>query len=128
MTKKSNKIFLEKLSFAEEQAMQAIWQLNGGFVKELLNHLDDSKLPYTTLASTVKNLEKKGYIKGVKYANAYRYESVVPEEQYKTLFMKNFVSDYFKNSYKELVSFFAKEEKITAEDLKDIVRMIEKEE
>ncbi len=118
----------EKLSLQEEQAMQTIWQRNGGFVKEILDELPDPKPPYTTLASTLKNLEKKAYVQAVKYANAYRYEPLIAEEEYKKMFMKSFVSSYFRDSYKELVSFFAKDEKISADDLKEIVKMIEDEE
>ncbi|SKB57249.1 Predicted transcriptional regulator [Parapedobacter luteus] len=118
---------MEKLTIQEEDAMQLIWRNNGGFVKELLERMPGEKVPYTTLASTIKNLQRKGYVKAVKYANAYRYEAIVAEEDYKKMFMSGFVSDYFKNSYKELVSFFAKEEKISADELDDIIRMIKEE-
>lgn len=49
---------MEKLTIQEEEAMRAIWKLNGGFVKDILEELKE-EVPYTTLASTVKNLEKK---------------------------------------------------------------------
>lgn len=107
--------------------MQLIWRNKGGFVKELLDSMSGEKVPYTTLASTIKNLQRKGYVKGVKYANAYRYEAAIAEEEYKKLFMNGFVSDYFRNSYKDLVSFFAKEEKISPEELDEIIRMIKDE-
>src|SRR5690606_32748684 len=103
--KRSN---MEKLTKQEEEAMQLIWQNEGGFIKELLERMGGEKMPYTTLASTVKNLERKGYIKGIKYANSYRYEPLVQEEAYKKQFINGFVSNYFESSYKELVSFFAK--------------------
>lgn len=118
---------MQKLTIQEEEAMQLIWRNNGGFVKELLDSMPGEKVPYTTLASTIKNLQRKGYVKAVRYANAYRYEAAVPEEEYKKLFMNGFVSDYFRNSYKDLVSFFAKEEKISPEELDDIIRMIKDE-
>lgn len=116
---------MEKLTQQEEEAMQLIWRNSGGFIKELLESRPDYKVPYTTLASTVKNLEKKGFVRGVKYANSYRYEPLISEEVYKNQFIRGFVSNYFKNSYKELVSFFAKEEKITADELKEIIRLID---
>ncbi|MEH6308551.1 BlaI/MecI/CopY family transcriptional regulator [Olivibacter sp. CPCC 100613] len=116
---------MEKLSIQEEEAMQLIWKNSGGFVKELLDSMPDPKIPYTTLASTLKNLERKGFVKSVKYANAYRYEPVVSDQEYKRGFMNGFVSEYFRNSYKELVSFFAKEEKISAHELKEIIKMID---
>lgn len=115
---------MKKLTIQEEEAMQLVWKNNGGFIKELLDQMPEPKVPYTTLASTIRNLERKGFVRGVKYANAYRYEAAIPEEEYKSAFMNGFVSDYFKDSYKELVSFFAKEEKISAEELDEIVRMI----
>lgn len=118
---------MKKLTAQEEEAMQTIWKRDGGFTSELRAEMDRRNIPYTTLASTIKNLQRKGYIKGVKYANAYRYEPIIKEEEYKKVFMSGFVSDYFKNSYKELVSFFAKEEKLSTNDLKEIINMIEKE-
>lgn len=116
---------MKKLTIQEEEAMQLVWRSGGGFIKELLDMMPDSeKVPYTTLASTIRKLEQSGFVKGVKYANAYRYEPLIREEEYKKVFMNGFVSDYFKNSYKELVSFFAREEKISAEELDEIIRMI----
>lgn len=115
---------MEKLTQQEEEAMQLIWRNRGGFIKELLDSIEGEKVPYTTLASTIKNLQRKGYVRAVKYANAYRYEALIEEGDYKKLFMNGFVSDYFRNSYKELVSFFAKEEKISADELDEIIRMI----
>src|SRR5690606_26379530 len=116
-----NVFLMEKLTQQEEEAMQLIWRNRGGFIKELLDIMPEEKVPYTTLASTIKNLQRKGYVKAVKYANAYRYEAMVDEEEYKKSFMSGFVSEYFKNSYKELVSFFAKEEKISADELDEII-------
>ena len=119
---------MRKLTIQEEEAMQLVWKNNGGFIKELLDSMPDKeRVPYTTLASTIKKLEMGGFVKAVKYANAYRYEAIIEEEEYKKTFMKGFVSDYFKNSYKELVSFFAKEEKISAAELDEIIQMIKDE-
>lgn len=117
---------MQKLTQQEEEAMQLIWQNKGGFVKDILELLPEPKVPYTTLASTLKNLEKKQYLQAIKMGNSYRYEPIIGEDEYKKVFMGNFVSDYFKNSYKELITFFAKDEKISSEELKEILEMIEK--
>lgn len=119
-------LIMEKLTFQEEEAMLSIWHLNGGFVKEILDNLKGEKPPYTTLASTIRNLERKGYVKAVKYANAKRYEPLVSEEQYKKTYMHSFVGDYFRNSYKEMVSFFVKEEKLSPQELEEIMEMIKR--
>lgn len=116
---------MEKLTIQEEEAMLSVWQLNGGFIKEILDNMKEAEqVPYTTLASTVKNLEKKQYVKAVKYANAKRYEPVISLEEYKGKFMNSFVGDYFKNSYKDMVSFFVKEEKLSPNELEEIMQMI----
>jgi BlaI family transcriptional regulator, penicillinase repressor len=117
---------MEKLSQQEEDAMQAVWKLGQGFVKDFLEEMPEPKPPYTTLASTIKNLERKGFLRSEKLANSYRYAPVIKAEEYKRKFMKGFVSDYFKNSYKEMVAFFAKEEQISADELKEIIDLIEK--
>ncbi len=105
--------------------MQVIWELDGGFIKDFLEKLSEPKPPYTTLASTVKNLEKKEYLASEKLGNTYRYTPLIKAEDYKKRFMKGFVGDYFKHSYKDLVAFFAKEKQISAEELKEIIDMIE---
>ena len=115
---------MEKLTKQEEEAMQAVWQSGNGTVKDFLEQLSEPT-PYTTLASTIKNLERKGFLKSEKIGNTYRYVSVIKEEEYKKRFMNGFVSDYFQNSYKDLVAFFANEKKISADELKEIIKLIE---
>lgn len=117
---------MKKLTVQEEEAMLSIWKLKGGFVKEILENIGDDSIPYTTLASTIKNLERKGYVEAKKYANAKRYEPLINEAEYKKKYIHSFVGDFFKNSYKEMVSFFTKEEKITEEELEEILNMIRK--
>lgn len=117
---------MEKLTEPEEEAMLVVWKIKGGFVKDFLEQWPETRPPYTTLASTIRNLERKGFLKGEKWGNTYRYEPVISEETYKKRFMSGFVSDYFRNSFKELVAFFAKEKQISTEELKEIVEMIEK--
>ncbi|WP_158826286.1 BlaI/MecI/CopY family transcriptional regulator [Mucilaginibacter lacusdianchii] len=116
---------MEKLTIQEEEAMQAIWECNGGFIKDFLDLLPEPKPPYTTLASTVKNLERKNYLLAQKVGNTYQYKPAVKQEDYKKRFMNGVVSSYFKNSYKELVTFFAQDKKISAEELKEIINLIE---
>jgi BlaI family transcriptional regulator, penicillinase repressor len=125
VTLRKSRRTMEKLTQQEEEAMQVAWDIDGGFIKDFLEQLPEPKPPYTTLASTVKNLEKKGFLKSEKLGNTYRYLPLIKAEDYKKRFMKGFVGDYFKNSYKELVAFFAKEKQISAEELKEIIDMIE---
>lgn len=116
---------MEKLTKQEEEAMQAVWQKEGGYIKDFLDMLNEPKPPYTTLASTIKNLERKGFLTSEKTGNTFRYTPAIREEEYKKRFMSGFVSDYFENSYKDLVTFFAKDKKISTSELKEIINLIE---
>ncbi len=109
----------------EEEAMLVLWRIGKGFVKDILEHYPEPRPPYTTLASTVKNLERKRYVTSRRYGNTFEYTPVVSETDYKKQFMSGFVRDYFSDSYSELVSFFAKERRVSAEELKEIIRLIE---
>jgi predicted transcriptional regulator len=117
---------MEKLTHTEEETMQAIWRTGEGNVKAFMEHLDEA-IPYTTVASTIKNLEKKGYLTGRLFGNAYLYKPAVTETDYKKKFMNGVVKEYFDNSYKELVSFFVEQKKLSAKELKEIITLIEKE-
>ena len=116
---------MEKLSQQEEEAMQAVWLTGTGFIKDFLEQIAEPKPPYTTLASTVKNLERKGFVLAEKMGNSFRYSAAIGEQEYKKRFMSGFVNDYFKNSYKDLVAFFAKEKKISTTELQEIIKLIE---
>ena len=116
---------MERLTHPEEETMQAVWRTGEGNVKAFMEHLDES-IPYTTAASVIKNLEKKGYLSARLVGNAYLYKPIISEDEYKKKFMGNVVKEYFDNSYKELVNFFVEQKKLSAKELKDILNMIEK--
>jgi BlaI family penicillinase repressor len=116
---------MEKLTVQEEEAMLAVWQIKKGFIKDFMDIIPEPKPPYTTLASTIKNLERKGYLISERFANANRYSAKLKELDYKKKFMNGFVDNYFKSSYKDLVAFFAKDKKISADELKEIIKLIE---
>src|SRR5205085_3107880 len=118
---------MEKLTHSEEQTMQAIWHTGEGNIKSFMEHLDE-EVPYTTIASVVKNLEKKGFLNSRLVGNAYLYKPLISEDEYKKKFLGNVVKEYFDNSYKDLVSFFIEQKKLSAKELKEIVNMIERKE
>jgi predicted transcriptional regulator len=117
---------MERLTKQEEETMIYIWQAEPCFVKEVVAKYDDPKPPYTTLASIFKNLERKFYIKATRIGNTYQYRSLISESEYKSTFMHGVVQNYFANSYKDMVTFFAKDQKISAKELQEVIDLIEK--
>ncbi len=116
---------MEKLTPQEEEAMLAIWKMGEGNVKQVLDMMEDPKPPYTTLASTIKNLEKKGYLTSRLLGNNYIYKPALREADYKKNFMNGVVKNYFSDSYKELVNFFVQQKKLSPKELKEIIDLIE---
>src|SRR5687768_1821827 len=91
----------EKLTPQEEQAMQAVWKTGEGSVKSFMENMQSPVPPYTTVASTIRNLEKKGYVSSRQLGNMYIYKAAIEEKQYKKTFLKNVVKQHFDNSYKD---------------------------
>ena len=117
---------MEKLTYQEEEVMLIIWQVKNGVIKDFLNQMEEPKPPYTTVASIVKNLEKKGFLSSEKIGNTYLYIPRITQTEYKKKFLSGIVKSYFSNSYKEMVTFFAHEQKLSEEDLRQIIEMIER--
>lgn len=116
---------MEKLTHTEEETMQAVWRTGEGNIKTFMENMDQPS-PYTTVASTIRNLEKKGYLNSRLAGNAYLYKPAVSEDDHKKKFMGKVVKEYFDNSYKELVNFFVEQKKLSARELKEIIELIEK--
>ncbi len=117
---------MEKLTHQEEELLLIIFQTNGGFIKDFINQMQKTDIPYTTVASIVKNIEKKGYIKGKLFGNSILYQPTLDETEFKSRYMSNVVEKYFENSYKDMVTFFIEKEKLSSEELKEIINLIEK--
>lgn len=116
---------MERLTSQEELIMRYVWQLKMCAVKDVWNEFEEPRPPYTTVASVFRNLEQKGYLNTKKFGNVNVFSPKISEKDYKRTFMSSVVKSYFEDSYKELVSFFVKEEKLSSDDLKDIIDMIE---
>lgn len=117
---------MQKLTNKEEEIMHILWKLEKAFVKDVLMEIEDDKPHYNTLSTIIRNLEDKGYVGHNAYGNTHQYFPLVSKEDYRKGFMSNAIENYFNNSYKSMISFFAKEEKISAEELREILDMIEK--
>lgn len=116
---------MQKLTNKEEEIMHILWKLKKAFVKEVMAEISEEQPHYNTLSTIVRNLEEKGYVAHHAFGNSHQYYPIVTIEDYRKKFMSHAIDNYFNSSYKNMVSFFAKEEKITAKELREILEMIE---
>ena len=116
---------MEQLTNKEEEVMQALWDLEKAFVKEVVAKLPEEN-HYNTVSTIVRNLEDKGYVSHTAFGKTHQYFPIVSKAEYTKRFMNIAMKRYFNNNYKSMVSFFAKEEKISANELREILAIIEK--
>ncbi len=116
---------MQKLTNKEEEIMHILWKLEKGFVKEVMAEISEEQPHYNTLSTIIRNLEDKGFVSHHAFGNTHQYFPIVTKEDYRKRFMNTAIDTYFNSSYKNMVSLFAKEEKISAEELREILAMIE---
>lgn len=122
----SKKITMQKLTNKEEEVMQILWSLERAFVKDVLEKIKGEIPHYNTLSTIIRNLEDKGYVDYTAYGKTHQYFPIISKEAYRKRFFNTAIDTYFNSSYKNVVSFFAKEEKISVAELKEIIELIEK--
>lgn len=115
---------MEELSPQEREAMLALWKIQKGTARQVLEAHDEPLPHYNTLRSTLDNLRQKKYLEIRAVGTTNEYIPVVKEGIYKKKRLSEFVNDHFGNSYKELVTFFALEKNLSEEDLKEIIDII----
>ena len=119
---------MKRLSLKEEAILKILWEMKKAFAKEVREKLPDPKPHINTVATTMKRLFEKGYLKYEEFGGTYRYSATISKKNYTTKFVTPAISGLFGNSVKNVVAFFAEEEDISLKELKEIVRMIEKKE
>lgn len=95
------------------------------FVKQLLEFYEEPRPHFNTLSTVVRGLEEKGFLGHNAYGNSYQYYPVVTKEDFKRKTLKGVISKYFNNSYMGVVSSLVKEEEISIEELKELIRKVE---
>lgn len=117
---------MKELTKAEEQVMQILWKLEKGFVKDLVREMSDPKPAYNTVSTIVRILEKKGFVDHTAYGNTHEYYPLMTRDEYTRSFMKNFMRNYFSGSFREMVSFFAKEDNMSLAELDELMNNVKR--
>lgn len=116
---------MEKLTRKEEELMQWFWQRGPLFVRELVALYPDPKPHFNTLSTMTRSLEAKGYLSHNAFGTTYQYFPVVTAEEFRKGSLSQVIDKYFGRSYLGAVSALINEEKISVEELKELIREIE---
>ena len=108
--------------------MQYVWKLGKAFLKDVLEEFPDPK-PHTNTVSTIlKVLKEKGFVDYRVYGRQHEYFAIISKEQYSGKTIKSLVSNYFKGSYKNAVSFLVEKNEISVEDLEMLLHELKEKE
>ena len=116
---------MEKLTQKEEELMHIFWTKGPMFVREIVDIYPEPKPHFNTLSTFVRMLESKGYLSHEAVGNSYRYYPVVDEEEFSKTSLKDVIKHCFKNSYMSAVSALVEEDKISVDELRELIERVE---
>lgn len=112
----------------EFQIMSALWDINhSACAWDILDRFEEPKPAYTTIATYMKVLREKGYVdyfKNKGEGKTHMYVAKVTRAEYTRQTMKEMKKNLFDDSLESMFSFFVTEEKLTAEDIAELLRII----
>jgi predicted transcriptional regulator len=123
---------MKKLTKAEEEIMQIIWEIAPCTVSDIRNYMVEEmgleKPPHSTVSTMVRILDdKKDFLKHTAYGRTFVYEPKVTKDEYSRQSVRTLVQDYFGGSMNRLVSFLVQEEDLSLRDLNDLMGKLEEE-
>lgn len=115
---------MKELTKAEEQVMQILWNLERAFVKDLMEQFPEPKPAYNTVSTTVRILEKKEFVGFKAFGKTHQYFPLITKENYTRYTAGRLVENYFDGSYKNLVSFFVRDNDMTVKEMDQLMQII----
>lgn len=117
---------IQQLTKAEDEIMQVLWELESAFVKDIIARLPKPKPAYNIVSTVVRTLEQKGFVGHEPLGKSHKYHPLITKDAYTRAFMKGFVKRYFHGSYRQMVSFFTQEDKLSLTELEELVVHLKK--
>lgn len=114
------------LTKAEEQVMKILWKIERGLIREIVKNYEEPKPAYTTVATIIKILEKKGFVSKTPIGNTFEYFTLISKQEYTNGYLNRFVNKYFSNSYKSLISSFSSNENLSTKEMEEIIELFQK--
>ena len=114
------------LTKAEEQVMKILWKIEKGLIREIVKNYEEPKPAYTTVATIIKILEKKGFVSKTPIGNTFEYFTLISKQEYTNGYLNRFVNKYFSNSYKSLISSFSSNENLSTKEMEEIIELFQK--
>ncbi len=115
-----------RLNNKEEEVMNILWKLKKAFAKEVMQKIEPPVPPYNTVLSMIRKLEKEGFVDHNTVGKSHQYYPLISKKAYQKSILGHLLKGYFGGSPEKLLSFFIKEEKLTNEQVQDILSKYKK--
>lgn len=116
----------KQLTKAEEQIMQILWDLEEASVKEVIDKFPKPKPAYNTVSTIIRILETKEFVSHKAVGRGFVYHPIIEKETYSNQSLHKLMNGYFNGSFKSMVSFFVKENKMDVKELESILKEVNK--
>lgn len=116
---------MKDLTKAEEQVMHILWNLERGFVKDIIEGLPEPRPAYNTVSTIIRILEKKEFVGHKAFGKTHQYFPLVSKDEYTKHTANRLVDNYFDGSFKNLVSFFVRDNEMTVKEMDQLMQIIE---
>ncbi len=115
----------DQLTDKEEELMRLLWEHGPMFVSRLVELYPEPRPHFNTVSTVMRRLESKGFVAHDEIAGSFQYYPVAKMESFRSRSLGRIVKSYFKGSYYGAVSALVAEEKITADELRELLDMVE---
>lgn len=117
----------QTLTEAELRIMQVLWQKGPRTVQQVLDIMPgDTALAYNTVLTTIRILERKGYVEHSKDGRAHVYSPLVAEEEASRSEIRHLVGRFFRNSHEDLVLNILEDRGVDPKELERLRKMLER--
>lgn len=115
---------MQKLTKAEEQVMQVVWDLDRAYLKQIMQAFPEPKPSQSTVSTILRILKEKEFLSYEVIGKIHQYYPLVQKETYARQYFKSFLSKYFDNSFSSMLSFFHKKGDLDLQDLDALMSSI----
>ena len=114
------------LTQSEFQVMHGLWSLPGqcGYTGDLLQFYEEPQPAYTTVATFLKILTSKGFVKSKKKNGQIFFTPPMSRKDYAKVALAETKNDFFDGSYIDMMKYFIKSEQLTDEEKNELIEFI----
>lgn len=106
--------------------MNLLWSHGPLFVKDMLEYYAEPKPHFSTISTFVRGLDEKGFVSHKEYGNSYQYYAVVSKEEYGRASLYTLLDDIYSKNTLNFISALIQDDKISTDDLKELIDLMEK--